>query len=93
MTSNAERLAAVQQLLAKPDERALKTRGHVITQPGKRDRFVHTWLPAVRVWTQRQIGQRAGVVEGWHPSAIAQRGVPRVADYVRRIRILPISLN
>lgn len=70
--ADLERQAAFTILLAQPDERALRTRGHRrghrLTQPGKQNRFITTWLPAVRVWTQREIGARAGVLDGWKPA-------------------------
>lgn len=73
MTRDPGRLAAFEQLLALPDERDLKTRGHRRTQTGKRERFVTTWLPAVRLWTERTIGQRAGMVEGWIPATTVRK--------------------
>lgn len=94
MTRNAERLAAVQQLLERPDEASMRRRrGHRVTHAGSRDRFTRTWLPAVRVWSERHLATFAGVVDGWHPAEKAAQQSVTSVHHVRRIRIFPICLN
>lgn len=75
MRVNADRLAAFERLLAQPDPREL-TRGHRLTQPGKRDRHSRFWQACVRVWLQRQIGQAEG------SSAVIRFGSPRFVRIV-----------
>ena len=68
MENSHERCAAFEELLAQPDPSDLKLRGHVLTQPGKRERWVETWLPAVNAWTTARISAATDPEDGWKPA-------------------------
>lgn len=63
--------AALLALLARPDERRLRGRGHRLTQAGAATRWDRVFVPAARTWIEHRRAAAVGTLEGWHSAVLA----------------------